>query len=128
MGVLDHVCRLVADIISTYSHKNDNFLSNESKLYFICLWVMISIGIVIILFFQDSSPKKLLSIAGSLSGIVMFLYSTLILILNLKLEKQISKENEFNPFRIGIWRKIVICLGILLYGFFSFSLILNLFN
>lgn len=126
IGVLDHVCRLASDIISTMCNIKKSVLSSESKMYFILLWIMIFVGIIILLFFKDNSPQKLLSIAGSLSGVVMFLYSCLILVLNLKLDKETNSDN-FKPFRMTLWRKLFICLGILLYGFFSISLIINLF-
>lgn len=128
IGVLDHVSRIVADIMSSYFHRHKGILSNESKLYFFVLWAMIAIGSIILLFFDNNQPQKLLAIAGSLSGIVMFLYSILVLILNIRIASEIKKEQmPFNPFHMTVWRKIIVIIGILFYGFFSASLIVNLF-
>lgn len=131
-GVLDHVARISADIINTQliNKKIINIELSESKLYFIVLWGMIGFGIVVLTVLKIDQPPKLLATAGSLSGIVMFIYSFLILILNFKLKKsykQINNTNSFNPFYVPVWRLILLVVSILFYGWFSMNLILGLF-
>lgn len=133
LGVLDHVARITSDILNTQIKKSRFLKMNltESNYYFIVLWLMILFGIMVLTVLNIDNPPSLLSIAGSLSGIVMFLYSFLILMLNLKLEKQLKKVKSeqigFNPFMASLWRKFILVVSILFYGGFSVSLIINLF-
>lgn len=133
LGVLDHVARITSDILNTQIQKSkfSGIKLNESQYYFIMLWSMILFGILVLTVLNIDEPPSLLAIAGSLSGIVMFLYSFLILWLNIKLERQIkkaySKETKFNPFKVNLWRKFMLVVSILFYGGFSVSLIINFF-
>lgn len=126
-GVLDHVARLSSDIIHTYCSKSrfQSTLLREDNLYLIILWFMISFGILVLLVLNIDKPPQLLSIAGSLSGMLMFVYSLLILVLNLYLGYMIKRNvsKNFNPFKLTYWRIFMIVCGILLYGWFSVSLI-----
>ena len=132
-GIMDHVARISADIINTQITKKKIFSINisESKLYFVMLWAMILFGILVLTVLNIDQPPSLLTIAGSLSGIVMFIYSFLILILNIKLKKSYREssdnKNNFNPFNVSIFRQIIMVISILFYGWFSISSILGLF-
>jgi len=133
LGVLDHVARITSDILNTQIQKSkfSGIKLNESHYYFIMLWAMILFGILVLTVLNIDKPPSLLAIAGSLAGIVMFLYSFLILLLNIKLERQIKKANlnktNFNPFKVSLWRKFMLIVSIVFYGGFSISLIINFF-
>jgi len=132
-GLMDHVARISADIINTQLDRKRifNFVLSESKLYFIVLWIMIGFGIFVLTVLNIDQPPNLLVTAGSLSGIVMFIYSFLILVLNIKSKKSFQKayktSDSFNPFKLPLWRQIIIVISILFYGWFSINLIAGLF-
>jgi len=132
-GVLDHVARISADIINTQisSKKFLNINITESKLYFVVLWGMILFGIFVLTILNIDQPPSLLATAGSLSGMVMFIYSFLILVLNIKLKKSFQRNHQdkskFNPFNVSLIRQIILGISIIFYGWFSISLIIGLF-
>ena len=125
IGVLDHAARLAAGIcVSLFFPRATEATGRaESLLYFILLWTMIGFGCLVILGFDVSSPPTLLTIAGSLSGIVMFVYSVLTIILVHKMRQRFQEWDagfaDANPFRLPLWRMVTLCAGALLYGAFS---------
>ena len=133
-GLMDHVARISADIINTQIERKKifNIVLSESKLYFVVLWLMIGFGIIVLTVLNIDQPPNLLVIAGSLSGIVMFIYSFLILFLNLKSKKSFQKtyknSDSFNPFKVALWRQIIIIISIVFYGWFSIQLIIDIFK
>ena len=80
LTVLDMVGRLTADVLKTGALR-DNERWSESKLYFITVWAMILFGSIILLS-GVTQPLVLLVIASCLNGVVMFVYSMLLLKLN----------------------------------------------
>ncbi|MFC2100263.1 Nramp family divalent metal transporter [Bacteroidota bacterium] len=130
-GVIDHVSRISSDICRTYliNSKSLNKLSQD-VLYLIFLWTVIFFGIIVLLLLNINQPPKLLSIAGSLSGVIMFIYSFLILILGIKLEITFKRSNNgllSNPYKVSVFRRIIIIIGIILYGGLTFTLLNSLF-
>jgi hypothetical protein len=80
LGIIDYVSRLVADVLVVgYFQKSERW--TESKLYFTVVWGMISFGLLILLLGFDQ-PLTLVVLAAALSGIVMFIYSGLLLAIN----------------------------------------------
>ncbi|MBL9215873.1 MAG: Nramp family divalent metal transporter [Opitutaceae bacterium] len=80
MGVLDYVSRIVADIVKTvYLPKSPRW--SESRVYFVVVWGMVAAGSGILLSGFDQ-PLLLLVLAACLNGIVMFVYSILLIQLN----------------------------------------------
>jgi hypothetical protein len=109
LGVVDYVARLTADVISTlYVH--DRHWWSESKIYFAIVWMMVTIGTVVLLSGLDQ-PLVLLVLAACLNGMVMFVYSILLIILN---RKALPEAIKVRGLRLGV---LFVC--VLFYGFFS---------
>jgi hypothetical protein len=80
LGILDYVSRLVADAAKTSWLGESRFWS-ESKIYFAVVWTMIVVGSGILLSGLNQ-PLVLVIIAGSIAGVMMFVYSILLIWLN----------------------------------------------
>jgi hypothetical protein len=109
LAVLDMVGRVTADVLKTGPLANNDKWS-ESRLYFATVWAEILFGSVILLSGLDQ-PLVLLVIASSLNGLVMFIYSCLLIQLN----------RGTLPREIGLkgGRLVAIMWAVLFYGFFS---------
>jgi hypothetical protein len=118
LGVLDHVGRVIADILKINWLGDSEFWS-ESKLYFTIVWLEIVFGSLILLFAIDQ-PLVLLVIASSLNGLVMFVYSILLIQLNRRALPQ--------PVRITGVRLGAMGWSVLFFGFFSWILLQDQFK
>ena len=109
LTVLDMVARLTADVLKTGTLR-DNDRWSESRLYFATVWTMILFGSIILLSGVDQ-PLVLLVIASALNGLVMFVYSVLLLKLN----------RTVLPREIGLGgvRLVAIIWACLFFGVFS---------
>lgn len=125
IGVLDHVCRLTADIAHCKGIvRNESKLLSEGAMYLYTLWAMIIGGIVILLGFNINQPPRLLVTAGVLSGIAMFIYSVAIVALNVmagrEWKNRFQQDNaDFNPFSLPLWRWIILAVSCIVFGAFS---------
>jgi hypothetical protein len=115
LTVVDMIGRLTADALKTTTLR-DNEQWSESRLYFITVWAMILFGSIILLSGIDQ-PLLLLVIAAALNGLVMFVYSILLLQLN----------RGVLPREIGLkgGRLVAIIWAVLFYGFFSVILLID---
>jgi hypothetical protein len=115
LTVVDMIGRLTADVLKTTTLR-DNTQWSESRLYFLTVWAMILFGSIILLVGVDQ-PLLLLVIASALNGLVMFVYSILLLQLN----------RGVLPREIGLkgGRLVAIMWAVLFYGFFSVILIID---
>ena len=115
LTVVDMIGRLTADVLKTTTLR-DNTSWSESRLYFLTVWAMILFGSLILLAGIDQ-PLLLLVIASALNGLVMFVYSILLLQLN----------RGVLPREIGLkgGRLVAIMWAVLFYGFFSVILIID---
>ncbi len=115
LAVLDMVGRITADVLKTGPLK-DNAKWSESKLYFVTVWVEIGFGSIILLS-GVTQPIVLLVIASSLNGLVMFVYSCLLIQLN----------RGMLPREIGLkgGRLVAIGWAVLFYGGFSIILLVD---
>ncbi|MGH2556503.1 MAG: Nramp family divalent metal transporter, partial [Actinomycetota bacterium] len=118
LGVLDHVGRVIADILKI-NWLRDSEVWSESKLYFAIVWTEIVIGSLILLFAIDQ-PLVLLVIASSLNGLVMFVYSILLI--------QLNKTTMPQPIRIGGVRLVAMGWSVVFFGFFSWILLQDQFK
>ncbi|MBM6402695.1 Nramp family divalent metal transporter [Phycicoccus sp. CSK15P-2] len=115
LAVLDMVGRITADILKTGPLRNSTRWS-ESKLYFAVVWLEIAFGSVILLS-GITQPVLLLVIASSLNGIVMFVYSALLIQLNrFTLPREIGLKGG---------RLVVLGWAVLFYGGFSVVLVID---
>jgi hypothetical protein len=113
LGVLDHVGRVIADILKI-NWLRDSERWTESNLYFTIVWAEIIIGSIILLFAIDQ-PLVLLVIASSLNGIVMFIYSILLIQLN---RKALPEAIKIRGVRLG-----AMAWSVLFFGYFTVFLI-----
>jgi len=115
LTVLDMIGRLTADALKTTTLR-DNDRWSESRLYFLTVWAMILFGSLILLSGVDQ-PLVLLVIASALNGLVMFVYSVLLLQLN----------RGVLPREIGLrgGRFAAIIWAVAFYGFFSVVLLID---
>lgn len=105
-GIVDYTARLVADVLRTSYVRQ----ANESRLYFGIVWTLVSIGVVVLLA-GVTQPLVLLVISACTGGLMMFIYSGLLILLNRRL---LVPEIRPGPGRIAalVW-------GFLLFGFLS---------
>jgi len=113
LGILDHLGRLIADIVKA-NWLADRVSWTESKLYVVVVWLEILTGSVILLFAIDA-PLILMVMAGSVGGVAMLVYSTLLIRLN---RTDLPRAIRLRGLRLGamVW-------AVLLFGGFSFYVI-----
>jgi hypothetical protein len=109
LGVVDYVSRLVADALKTL-HLRDNTKWSESKIYTTCVWTMCLLGIAVLASGFDQ-PLVLLVLSACLNGIVMFIYSILLIKLN---RGGLPRAIRVRGVRLG-----VLAFAVLFYGFFA---------
>ncbi|MGH9339446.1 MAG: Nramp family divalent metal transporter [Acidobacteriota bacterium] len=115
LGILDYTSRLAADSLKV-SFLRDSVFWSESKLYFVVIWSMIIAGSIILLS-GINQPLVLLVIAASLSGVLMFLYSILLIQLNRRVLPHSIKLCGF--------RLVMMVISVLFFGFFSLLLLME---
>ncbi len=93
LGIVDYTARLSADVFATVYFKN----ANESKIYFGLVWGMIVTGSVVLLA-GITQPLVLLVISAVTGGLMMFIYSALLIMLN---KKTLPKEIQPGAGRIA---------------------------
>jgi hypothetical protein len=113
LGIVDHLGRLIADILKVNWLADREFWS-ESKLYVIVVWVVILVSSVILLSGLDA-PLALLVLAGSVGGFVMFVYTALLVRLN--------RTALPEAIRLRGWRLWGMLWAVTLFGSFSFFVI-----
>jgi gluconolactonase len=105
MGIADYTSRLMADILkSTYLRRST---VSESRLYFAIVWAMVAMGCAIILAGLDQ-PLVLLVISACSAGVIMFLYSFLLIVLN--------RRELPAPIRVRSYRLATMVWSIVFYG------------
>ncbi|HSJ45962.1 MAG TPA: Nramp family divalent metal transporter [Euzebyales bacterium] len=118
LGVLDHMGRITADVLKVdFLRDNDNW--SESRIYFVVIWAEIAFGAIVLLTVVDA-PLVLLVISSSINGVVMFIYSGLLIQLNWgKLPAEIKLRS---------YRLVVMGLAVLFFGYFSVVTIIDQFG
>ena len=106
LGIVDYTSRLGADVLKTAYLKT----ANESKIYFALVWGLVVIGVVVILS-GLSQPLVLLVISAVTGGLMMFIYSALLLLVNRR-----TLPREIRP---GVGRIAALVWAFLLFGFLS---------
>jgi hypothetical protein len=109
LGVVDYVSRLVADALKTL-HLRDNAKWSESKIYTTVVWTMCLLGIAVLASGFDQ-PLVLLVLSACLNGIVMFIYSILLIRLN---RGGLPPAIRVRGFRLG-----ALGFAVVFYGFFA---------
>jgi hypothetical protein len=105
MGIIDYTSRLAADILKS-TYLTGSSLS-ESKLYFGLVWGLVAIGVAI-LTLDVAQPIALLVISASVGGLMMFVYSGLLIVIN--------RRGLPEPIRVRSWRLASLIWATLLFG------------
>ncbi len=103
LGIVDYTSRLGADVLKTAYLQG----ANESKIYFALVWGLVTIGIVVLLS-GLAQPLVLLVISAVTGGLMMFVYSALLLLVN---RRVLPKE-----IRPGAGRAAALVWSFLLFG------------
>ena len=101
MGIIDYTSRLAADVLkTTYVPR-----ASESRMYFWLVWGMVGLGCTILLAGM-SQPLTLLVISASTGGMMMFLYSFMLIALN---RKMLPPAIRITPFRTAtlLWSTLL---------------------
>ena len=114
LGTIDYISRIVADVLKTvYLQQSQRW--TESRMYFLVAWGTIVAGSVILLS-GFNQPLLLLTIAACLNGMVMFVYSILLIQLN---RRGLPPALRVSGFRLGM-----LLFSTVFYGFFAGWLVL----
>ncbi len=99
MGIADYTSRLAADVIKSTYLRNSSV--SESRLYFWLVWGLVGMGASILMIGVDQ-PLVLLVISASVGGMMMCLYSFMLLVLN---RKGLPDAIKVRSFRVGtlVW-------------------------
>ncbi|MFQ5513477.1 MAG: Nramp family divalent metal transporter [Myxococcota bacterium] len=108
LALLDAVTRVLCDILQLWPRRAPE--RSLSRRYFMVLWTLIGFGILV-LAVGVQQPLLLLVLSASLNALVMFLYSGLLLWLNLRSFR--------GPLRPGILRCLALGASLLFFGYFS---------
>jgi hypothetical protein len=89
-------------------------------------------GTFILLGLNINQTPQLLEMAGSLSGIAMFIYSVAIILLNKSAIREwhnrfVNQGTGFNPFKLPVWRWSALAMSCAVFGVFSVLLIMSKF-
>ncbi len=108
LALLDAVSRVTADLLAVGPFRGRGV--SVSWLYFAVVWALVAFGIAVLLAGFDQ-PLLLLVLSAALNGVVMFLYSGLLLWLNVR---SFDPPLRPRPLRIAA---LAICF--LFFGYFS---------
>jgi hypothetical protein len=113
LGILDYTSRLIADQLKVNAARDSSFWS-ESKIYFAAVWTMITFGCIVLLSGLEQ-PLVLLVISSSIAGVMMFIYSMLLIQLN---RKALPEQIKIRGVRLA-----VMACSVLFFGVFSVLLV-----
>ncbi len=111
LGVMDSTSRIMAENVAIKKlHNNPESTLELSKIYFIFVWAQITFGVLLFLF-NIYEPKTLIILGAVINAVAMFVHVGLVNWTNYKL-----LPKECQP---RLWRRIIILLIFLFFGFFS---------
>jgi hypothetical protein len=108
LGIVDYTSRVAADMLKTIYLRGPGI--SESRIYFALVWGLVGLG-CIILISGFNQPLILLVISAVVGGLMMFVYSILLIILNRRMLPE--------PIRTGPVRVAALVWSTLLFGFLS---------
>jgi hypothetical protein len=108
MGIVDYTSRVGADVLKTVYLRGSRV--SESRIYFVLVWGLVALGCVILLVGLNQ-PLILLIISSVVGGLMMFIYSILLIILN--------RRTLPEPIRTGPVRLAALVWSTLLFGLLS---------
>ncbi len=113
IGIMDYVSRLSASELKV-SFFGDSDVITESRIYFVFAWV-IAIGGSLILLAGLEAPLVLLIISASGGGVVMFLYSGMLILMNRRVLP--------DPIKLKGWRHVAMWIIFLVFAVLSMYLV-----
>ncbi len=114
LALFDSVARVTSDILKVAFFPGRG--PSLSRLYFAVVWGMIAFGVVVLLAGFDQ-PMSLLILSAALNGFVMFLYSGLLLWLNVR-----SFRGPLRPHWV---RMLALAGSFLFFGYFSVLILID---
>ena len=108
LGIVDFTARLMADVLKTVYLRKSAMSMN--RVYFVVVWVLVALGVLILLA-GFSQPLTLLVISAVTGGLMMFIYSMLLILLN---RRTLPKE-----IKITTGRVVALVWSTLLFGFLA---------
>jgi len=117
LGVMDSTSRIMAENIAIARLKrNSKSAINLSRIYYFFVWAQILFGIILFLC-NIYEPKTLIIMGAVINAFAMFVHTGLVVWLNYK-----SLPKVFQP---KVFRKIIIGVIFLFFGFFSTIVLLE---
>ena len=107
LGIVDYVSRLVADVVRV-GYTGDSARWTESRVYFAVVWTMVIFGTAILALGFDQ-PLVLVTISTVLGGVIMFIYSILLVITN---RRYLPDELKLRGYRLAIIAGSIVLLGV----------------
>jgi hypothetical protein len=115
LGIIDYTSRLVADQLKVNALRENRFWS-ESKIYAAFVWLLILFGSTVLLAGLNL-PLVLLVISSSIAGVMMFIYSILLIQLN---RGALPGRIKIRGVQLG-----VMIFSVLFFGVFSVLLVID---
>jgi Mn2+/Fe2+ NRAMP family transporter len=105
MGIVDYTSRIGADVLKTTYLRNSRH--SENRVYFALVWGLVGCGSLVLLL-GVRQPLLLLTISLVINGLMMCIYSALLIFLNAR---------KLPPLvRISRWRIAALVWAVLLFG------------
>jgi hypothetical protein len=95
VGIIDYTARLAADVLK-WTYLRESKVS-ESRIYFFVVWSIVAMGGSILLLVTQQ-PLPLLVISACTGGLMMFVYSILLVVLN---RRALPRILSTSPFRVA---------------------------
>jgi hypothetical protein len=105
LGIVDYTSRLAADVLKTMYFPD----ANESKIYAALVWGLVVIGIIVISV-GFSQPIYLAVISACVGGLMMFIYSGLLIVIN---RKMLPAAIRIRGVRAGVLVWSLVLFGVL---------------
>lgn len=109
LSVMDATSRIMSENIVIANQKKFP-IKNLPKYYYLFLWLLITLGIIIILL-DFKEPLQLVTLGAALNAVSMFVYSIAVLWLNLSEKRAILRPSNF--------RVLILLFEIAFFGLFS---------
>ncbi|MBB6094879.1 hypothetical protein HNQ60_003766 [Povalibacter uvarum] len=103
MGIVDFTSRIGADVIKTTYLRTSRH--SESRIYFVLVWGLVACGCIVLLL-GVTQPLLLLIISSVTGGLMMCIYSVLLIVLN---RKKLPAPIRISPVRLGalVWAALL---------------------
>ena len=103
MGIVDYTSRIGADVLKATYLRNSRH--SESRIYFVLVWGLVACGCAVLLF-GVRQPLVLLIISSVTGGLMMCIYSVLLIILN---KRKLPAPIRISPVRVGmlVWSALL---------------------